>query len=169
MKMHIKKYKDTYVLSIILITVITLYLLKIINDKEFLGLIVSVGTIYFGLMKYRIENDRIFKELFDSFNKRYTGEFNDLLMNIREGKKKKLKLKDKNIIIDYFNLSAEEYLWYERGRIPEKVWESWRSGILENLKLKQIRGIYNSEMKTKDGKKSYYGLEKELKSFLITE
>lgn len=167
--MHIKKYKDTYVLSIILITVITLYLLKIINDKEFLGLIVSVGTIYFGLMKYRIENDRIFKELFDSFNKRYTGEFNDLLMNIREGKKKKLKLKDKNIIIDYFNLSAEEYLWYERGRIPEKVWESWRSGILENLKLKQIRGIYNSEMKTKDGKKSYYGLEKELKSFLITE
>lgn len=169
MKNYFYKYKDTYILSGILATVFILYWLNVINDKESLGIFVSVGTIYFSLMKYRIENDRVFKDLFDSFNKRYTSEFNNLFMEVRDGNKQELNTKDKNIIIDYFNLSAEEFLWYERGRIPNKVWRSWRSGILENLKLKQIREIYNLEMETEDGKKSYYGLEKELKSYLTKE
>jgi len=166
MKKHFNKYRDSYILGIIFAIVSVLYWNDVIDDKKYLGLIISVGTIYFGLLKYRIENDRVFKELFDSFNKRYTSEFNKLINKIRDNNKYELSSDDEIIIIDYFNLSAEEYLWHERGRIPKKVWESWRSGILENLSIDQIRKIYNSEMKTEDGRKSYYGLEKELKSYL---
>ncbi len=137
-----------------------------IDDKIALGLIVLSTTIYFGLLKYRIENDRVFKQLFDSFNERYSKEFNDLIKKARDVNEYELILDDKNIIIDYFNLCAEEYLWYERGRIPYKVWISWRSGILENLKVKQVRKVYDMEMRTEEGSKSYYGLEKELKSYL---
>ena len=162
MKKHFNKYRDTYILGIIFAIVSVLYWNDVIDDKKSLGLIISVGTIYFGLLKYRIENDRVFKELFDSFNKRYTSEFNKLINKIRDNNKYELSSDDEIIIIDYFNLSAEEYLWYQRGRIPNKVWRSWKSGILENLRIAQIRKVYNSEMKTEDGKKSYYGLEKEL-------
>jgi len=162
MKKHFNKYRDTYILGIIFAIVSVLYWNDVIDDKKSLGLIISVSTIYFGLLKYRIENDRVFKELFDSFNKRYTSEFNNLIMKTRDHVEYKLTLDDEISIIDYFNLCAEEYLWYQRGRIPNKVWRSWKSGILENLRIAQIRKVYNSEMKTEDGKKSYYGLEKEL-------
>lgn len=162
-----KKYLDTYMLVIVLVIVSSLQWFEIINDSEFLGVIVSVITIYFGILKYRIENDRVFKNLFDSFNKRYTSDFNDFLMTVQDKKEYKLDKKEINIVVDYLNLCSEEYLWSERGRIPKKIWKAWRSGILVNLSIDQIREVYNNEMKTEDGKKSYYGLDKELRKYLI--
>lgn len=167
MKKYLIKYKDTGILVFILVVSTFLFWFNIISDKEFLGLIVSVATIYFGMLKYRIENDRVFKDLFDTFNKRYTDNFNDKLMKIKNNTQNKLDQEDENLVIDYFNLCAEEFLWYERGRIPKKVWKSWRSGILVNLKDEKIQSIYDAEMETKEAKESYYGLDKELKKYLL--
>jgi hypothetical protein len=35
----------------------------------------------------------------------------------------------RNLVIDYFNLCAEEFLWYKKNRIPNDVWSAWKSGI----------------------------------------
>jgi hypothetical protein len=70
--------------------------------------------------------------------------------------------KEKIKIIDYLNLCSEEYLWWKKRRIPEDVWEAWKAGILENLSIPQINSVYKNEILTPNGKRSFYGLDKEL-------
>lgn len=133
-----------------------------VDSKDFLGIVLAIATIYFGVLKHRIENDKMFKELFESFNKKYDGTLNDLFNDLRRDPKMELDAKHKNLIIDYFNLCAEEFLWFEKRRIPKKVWQAWKSGIKENLQLPKIRELYDQEIKTEDSRKSFYGLVEEL-------
>jgi hypothetical protein len=53
-------------------------------------------------------------------------------------------------------------LWYKKNRIPNDVWSACKSGIQENLKIKQISDVYQLETLTERGKESYYGLVKQL-------
>ncbi|WP_320112292.1 hypothetical protein [Draconibacterium orientale] len=128
-----------------------------------IGLLGTIATLYFGILKYKMENDKIFNELFTSFNARYNDELNDLINTLRLKSKKELSYDEVKMIIDYFNLCAEEYLWYSRNRIPRTVWRSWKAGMLENLAIKQVREVYLSEMDSENARRSYYGLDKELK------
>ncbi|MEI7676835.1 MAG: hypothetical protein WCJ03_08655 [Bacteroidales bacterium] len=112
-------------------------------------------------MKYKIEDDRIFIDLFDKFNKKYSGDFNDLFNNLRINN---IPLTDKQklLVIDYFNICSEEYLWYKKGRIPKNVWLAWKSGIQENLAIKEVGDLFKSEVLSSNSKISYYGLSEEL-------
>ena len=137
----------------------------IIDNQLFIGVIGSIATLYFGIIKYQIENDKFRLELFKSFNDRYNGDMNDVF-NSLENSSNILdpKINKELVIIDYFNLCAEEYYWYKNNRIPQNVWNAWKIGIQENLKKEGVQEIYNSEIKKFKG--SYYGIEKE---FPITE
>lgn len=138
------------------------YLIFELDEKIALGLLGIVATLYLGALKQRIERDRFFKELFQDFNSRYDHKINDLINKLRYDPTWKLKKKERNIIIDYLNLCSEEYLWRRKNRIPQEVWESWKAGILENLKIEQIWKIYQEEISTSTGAKSFYGLVQEL-------
>ena len=70
-----------------------------------------------------------------------------------------IKENDRLLIIDYLNFCSEEYLWYDKGRIPENVWQSWENGMLYFLNLKPINQIVQSQNKQKN---SYYGLFEKL-------
>ncbi|CUJ32621.1 Uncharacterised protein [Achromobacter aegrifaciens] len=65
-----------------------------------------------------------------------------------------LSPEERNLIVDYFNLCAEEYLFYQQGYIPEKVWRSWCRGMLWYLKQHPFKDVWNDEFKTE----SFYGL-----------
>lgn len=158
----IKRNTISLITFFALITVLLLYSKEQIEFNLFVGGIGTIATIYFGLIRFQIENDKIFKELFTSFNEKYDEKFNDLLNDLRTNTNRSLSQEDKNLIIDYFNLCAEEYLWFSKGRIPKSVWKAWRSGILMNLKIKQVKEVYEDETSTKEGEKSYYGLVDEL-------
>lgn len=132
------------------------------DDKLLLGLLGTVATLYFGSIKNRIENDKLFKELFQGFNEKYDSRFNDLINELKNDKARVLEPFEKNLIIDYLNLCSEEFLWRSKNRIPSKVWNAWKAGIKENLKIKQVEEIYFEETDTKNGKVSYYGLIEEL-------
>jgi len=132
------------------------------DDKLLLGLLGTVATLYFGSIKNRIENDKLFKELFQGFNEKYDSRFNDLINELKNDKTRVLETFEKNLIIDYLNLCSEEFLWRSKNRIPSKVWNAWKAGIKENLKIKQVEEIYSEETDTKNGKVSYYGLIEEL-------
>ncbi|MUP45389.1 hypothetical protein E0K83_06470 [Gramella sp. BOM4] len=103
------------------------------------------------------------KELFEDFNKRYDS-LNNKLYNIVTDSKDNMKVdslsqlskSQKKTIIDYFNLCAEEYFWYKRGRIDNKIWNSWQAGMNFWYKHKIISDMWHEEVKSKNGKLSYY-------------
>lgn len=143
---------------------IVIYLLwgKQVESTLALGILGTIVSLYFGVLKYKMENDRMFNELFTNFTKRYDEELNDLINQIKNTPEKVLTPDEEKLIIDYINLCAEEYLWYSKNRIPEKVWKAWKAGIVENLKIEQVRQVYLDETGTENARKSYYGLAEEL-------
>src|SRR5690606_15779374 len=60
---------------------------------------------------------------------------------------------DKNVLFDYFNLCAEEYLYFKAGCIEAQVWESWVSGMRYFSQSEVIRRLWVEELETG----SYYG------------
>lgn len=134
----------------------------------------------FGLLisnKYQRKNreiadDRMMKELFTEFNKRYDG-LNDTLAFLE---KQNLTLpelelvenkKYRDDVIDFFNLCAEEYYWYSKGRIDPKVWKAWHSGMNYWVnEVEAVRELWKNEVKA-NGKTSYY-LEGKEEFFRLT-
>lgn len=160
-----RHYRDVFIINISAI-IIALAIYYVIGQKPELPIsIIAAGiSISFGIRQYKIENDKMFKELFIAFNQKYDEKFNNSLNDIDS----KTQLQEmyalteieKNLVVDYLNFCAEEYLWYKKHRIDESVWLSWESGISYYLKIKPIKEIIEKERKQKD---SYYGLFDKLK------
>jgi hypothetical protein len=159
-----KNIISLFILILLLSIDSTLFYLKIFNGEIFTAIFASVVTAYYAYLKLKIENDKMFKDLFESFNNKYNGDTNDIFNELRkispETKIEEVKENGENIILDYFNLCAEEYLWYSKGRIPEKVWKAWKCGIIENINIPQVKELYKKEIK--NGTDSFYGLVEEL-------
>ena len=160
-----KKYADIFLINLtaIGIAILLYYILK--EKSEIPIAIIATGiSISFGIRQSKIENDKIFKELFISFNRKYDKKFNNLLNEIVaksvNDRKYELSRKEVKLVIDYLNFCAEEYLWYLKGRIDEAVWQSWENGMKYYLCNSSILPLVNKEKKQKD---SYYGLFEKLK------
>ncbi|MGB7528948.1 hypothetical protein [Sphingobacterium cellulitidis] len=104
----------------------------------FLGIIGVIITLIFSVANKKLNNQKMEKELFTEFNKRYD-ELNDSLslltvtMTIEDLYKKPYIIKDKtlyNVVIDYFNLCSEQYYWKEKDRIPKEIWNAWHKGMM---------------------------------------
>jgi len=135
-------------------------------SQAFLAVSGTLVAWYIGYLQLRLEDDRIFKDLFEKFNMRYDHELNDLINGIRIDSndfERELSNKEKQQLLDYFNLCAEEFLWFKKGRIPADVWNAWRTGILRNISTPQIRTFYEQEVLKPNIKDSFYGLVEELK------
>lgn len=100
----------------------------------FVGLIVSAFYSYYGRKR---EDEKFFRELFREFNSRYDA-LNDTLVEMEknnvtyeelEAAKDEVMLNYRKKVIDFFNLCAEEYYWFSRGRIYDKIWNSWHTGM----------------------------------------
>ena len=179
MRKEINKNIESLVAFILLLaTCFALYKWQI-NTQVIVGIFASIVAIYYGYQKQKIENDKMFKDLFESFNTKYNGETNDIFNELRrctaeksingiynelvknsEKSREGIKPTGENIVIDYFNLCAEEYLWFSKGRIPKKVWDAWKCGIIANIKIPQVEELYKKEIE--NSKQSFYGLIEEL-------
>jgi len=162
MKRKIGRYKLSLLFGIAFLAVIYLYYRNVIDATALLATLGSIATIYYGSLKTQLDNDVLFKELFNTFNSRYDARINDLINSLRTEGIRDLFPNEKNLIIDYFNLCAEEYLWMTKGRIPHDVWKAWKAGIKDNLEVPQVRDLFMSETRTETGKASYYGLYDEV-------
>jgi hypothetical protein len=155
--------KDIYLINILAL-IIGCFVYVFFNQKiEILGAVMATGiSISFGVRQYKIENDKVFKELFKEFNNRYDNVFNDLLNKLDEdrGNKTVLELNEKLKVMDYINMCAEEYLWYKKGRIPEEVWKAWKNGIEYYAQIPSINKVFVEQSSQRD---SYYGLFDDLK------
>jgi hypothetical protein len=102
------------------------------------------------------------KELFKEFNKRYdklNGKLYFIIESQISHEEYSLTQLDKNVLYDFFNLCAEEFFWYKKGRIDPKLWKSWNAGMNFWFSHQVIKDLWLEEMKSKTGKTSYY-LEK---------
>ena len=112
---------------------------------------IALSAIYF-VQKQKLEEMKLFKELFAEFNEKYALQ-NDNLSDIKSNNNMAVDKRNK-ILDDYFNLCAEEYLFYKEGRIHNEVWGSWCRGMNEHLSNDVINEYWEKAQK----ENSYYGL-----------
>ena len=110
------------------------------------------GGFYF-LHQQHLEKARFFKELVTEFNQRYDSMNNELFSIL--GKSEPFDPKKQRVFVDYFNLCAEEFLFYEAGYIDERVWNAWYNGMKQFGRDMRISEIWKQEIHTD----SYYGFK----------
>lgn len=150
--------------------------------EEFLNIVKSFGAIILAVvaswLAYRhnkltreLSNDNLQKQLFTEFNGRYD-KLNDLLEFVKNfeeddvnrflqsaenemfGEFSKLDIKFK--INDYLNLCSEEYYWYSKKRVDERIWSSWKKGMNDIYNSSSIiQDQWQEEIKN-EGWKSFY-------------
>ncbi|WP_345969096.1 hypothetical protein WCX72_06860 [Sulfurimonas sp. HSL1-6] len=124
------------------------------NQIELYGAVAAgtLGFFYF-IQQQKLAETQLFYNLFIMFNSRYDN-LNEKLSSIVKCPAEELTTDHQNTLIDYFNLCAEEYLFYKEGYIHPDAWRSWCRGMRWYLSHKHIRDIWDKEIKTN----SYYGL-----------
>lgn len=144
---------------------LALVLFKLTNKSEILAATLATGiSIAIGLRQTRVESDKLFKELFLHYNNIYATKFNNELARICSlPHNQELTSEEKNLIIDYINFCAEEFMWYKMKRIEKVVWKSWTKGYNYYFSHQNIKKVLVSEMSQSE---SYYGFFDEMKRFL---
>ena len=61
-------------------------------------------------------------------------------------------------LYDYFNLCAEEYLYFKSGYIDQEVWNAWVKGMQLFAENSEIRRVWQREL----DQGSYYGFNLKL-------
>jgi hypothetical protein len=111
----------------------------------------ALGIFYF-FQKQMLDESQLFEKLFTGFNERY-GKIQSKLSHIHGG-----HLEDseevETVLNEYFNLCAEEYLFYVEGRIHPRAWQAWCHGMLLQLKNPLIHEYWGKLVKSQ----SHYGI-----------
>ncbi len=115
------------------------------------GIGIVAGFTYF-LYRQHLDEAKLFNELFIEFNARYD-KLKAGLNKIRLGSDKvALTEHERELLFSYFNLCAEEFLFYKAGCIDYDVWKSWRKGMNEFFTHHRVRELWKTEETD-----SYYG------------
>jgi hypothetical protein len=118
----------------------------------FLG---SVISSVFLVQKQRLEELKLFNELYTAFNSRYD-DLNESLNQIgRSDSKKDLEPGELDTLYNYFNLCGEEYFYYKQGYIYPEVWKAWRNGMKIFYQYERIKKAWVQELEND----SYYGFQ----------
>jgi hypothetical protein len=87
-------------------------------------LLSAVGGITAFFYAHQARDVQLFRDLFREFNQRYD-ELNDSLNEIRNRPERQpLKDTDHSLLFAYFNLCAEEYMYFAAGYIYYPVWRA---------------------------------------------
>ncbi len=114
------------------------------------GAILSVA--YF-LQKQKLEELKLFREIFKECNERYD-RMNEDLVRIAAIETLSFNAGDRGRIVDYLNLCGEEYLYFKRGYIEPSVWQAWHAGMKTVISAPCIAHVWQEEKNTG----SYYDL-----------
>jgi len=110
----------------------------------------------------KLANDKMMKELFTEFNQRYDKINNklEIISKLSIDQWNELSSEEQSckegVIIDFFNICAEEYYWHKEERINGNIWASWSKGMNDIYNSsKVIQNLWDEECKN-EGYKSYY-------------
>lgn len=132
---------------------VALYLTQHIDRDLLYGVLAAIASFAYFVQKQKLEETTLFRELFERFNERYNG-LNEGLSRILTSKSDtSLAAGESALLVDYFNLCAEEYLYFRRGFVFPEVWQSWYNGMQQYYANPRIRALWDKELQTN----SYYG------------
>lgn len=115
--------------------------------------VAGVAAFVYFLYTQHLQETRLFVDLFKQFNERYD-KLNEKLNQIVSQQQSTMNLEQIQALNDYFNLCAEEWLYFKAGYIDPAVWASWREGMKFFLGSPDIRNKWTEELR----QGSYYGL-----------
>ena len=155
---HIKRFffKWNALIAVILIVIAAVLLLPRLEWQAFAAIAAVVLSFAFGVQKQNLEETKLFKKLFEQFNKRY-GKLNDELNRIyfdRQPADKPFSDAERDTLYKYFNLCGEEWLYAKKGFICEEVWTAWENGMKFFRKNPRIKKLWDDDL----GNDSDYGL-----------
>jgi hypothetical protein len=125
------------------------------DDQRLSTAITLLGTVGGMIVFFYVQQARdiqLFRELFREFNERY-GKLNDRLNEICNSDRD-LTGSERRVLCAYFDLCAEEYIYFAAGYIDSRVWYAWVEGMRYFARHYQIRNFWEDELKKQ---KSYYG------------
>ena len=119
-------------------------------------LIAAVGGLWalaFYLHGQQGEDARFLNELLKQFNGRYD-ELNDKL---RAALRKQGSFDEvgESKFVDYFNLCAEEWMFWRGGYISDPIWAAWENGMKQYAADERVKELWRKERQSN----SYYGFE----------
>jgi len=119
-------------------------------------LLSAVGSLWalaFYLHGRHAEDAKFVKELLTDFNERYDNLGSDLQRALWTDASfhEDMKLQ----FIKYFNLCAEEWLFWRAGYIYDPVWKAWENGMRQYARDARVVALWQEERATD----SYYGFE----------
>lgn len=153
-------FKNYWWIGLLAGSMLTLISLFFFGREESVGLVGAsiagtLGFCYFA-QQQKLAETQLFLHLFTNFNQRYDKLNGQLAAMAQEGVD--INQEQRSLIVDYFNLCAEEYLFYQEGYIPGRVWRSWCRGMAWHLKRHPFKDVWNDEVKTE----SFYGLTEQV-------
>jgi hypothetical protein len=119
-----------------------------------LTLVVGLFTFAYTVQKQGLEESKLFRDLFGEFNRRYDKvdpKLNQILWE--DDQKSPLTAGQKDTLNRYFNLCAEEYLYFRKGYIDPRVWDAWIKGMKIYCQNMRIRDFWSAELQND----AYYG------------
>jgi hypothetical protein len=128
------------------------------SGSVLLSAVGSLWALAFYLHGRHAEDAKFVKELLTDFNERYDHLCNDLQRALwrDESFHEDVKLK----FIKYFNLCAEEWLFWRAGYIYDPVWNAWENGMKQYARDARVVALWQEELATD----SYYGFKLPLAS-----
>lgn len=149
-------YPWIFLIIIVIVWAFLFWCLDSPPEVYFAAVAAVAGFVHFLYAEHNHTTDR-FIALFAEFNRRYdcmNGSLNKLYEDLSPDKTL-LSVKEKSLLYDYFNLCAEEYLYYKAGYIDEDVWKAWLSGMKFFADNPVICDLWVKEL----GSDSYYGFK----------
>lgn len=123
------------------------------KTEHLLAIVVALGAFVHFLYQQHNVGTQTFIHLFEAFNKRYDRLNGRLNQIVDASTEEALTDEEKAALYDYFNLCAEEYLFYDAGYIDDRVWEAWKNGMCHFFSNPRIWSLW--EVERRQG--SYYG------------
>jgi|AntRauTorcE11898_2_1112593.scaffolds.fasta_scaffold10056_2 hypothetical protein len=158
---HLLHRNYWWVSTLLVIGIFILFIfIEEVEIELFISSLGAVFTSIYFVQKQKLEESKLFKELFGHFNKEY-GKLNDKLEDFIQYEQdgfsdtKELRKNPEyyDLLINYFNLCAEEYVYYQQGYIYPNVWESWKNGMKYYCKKSTLfMDLWEEEL----GQGSYY-------------
>lgn len=111
-----------------------------------LAVVGSAAAFVYFLYGQHNQDTKLFVSLFEKFNSRYNGLNEKLNAIILRPINSPLIPEQIDTFYDYFNLCAEEHLFYESGYIDERVWQAWLRGMKHFAKDATIRRLWEDEL-----------------------
>ena len=119
------------------------------NAFELLIAVVGIaGAFTHFLYGQHHQDTQMFVNLFAKFNERYDKLNEKLNAIVSRPVDLPLLPEHINTLYDYFNLCAEEHLFYEAGYVDEVVWQAWLRGMKYFAKDAAVLRLWKQDMAT---------------------